>query len=184
MLQPILTPRDIAERYNRCLPEEVRSYLKSRGIPATIIDRQLLGWDGKRITIPVYGKTLSEVLGFRYAKQPEFLDGPPKMESDGKLGQELYGWDTLARQPHRVVICESEFYRLVLEARGFPPVSSTAGVDTFLAEWSPHFVGIKNVFICFSRSAASDTAAKKVQQVLPSSRIATLPAAVGESGDR
>lgn len=175
MLKPILTPRDIAERYNRCLPEEVRSYLKGRGIPATVIDCKLLGWDGKRITIPVYGRMPGEVLGFRCARPPELFDGPPEMESDEKLGPELYGWDTLAREPYRIVICENEFDRLVLEARGFPAVSSTAGAGTFLAEWAPYFTGIRNVFICFSRSAANDASAKKVQQVLPSSRIAKLP---------
>jgi DNA primase len=182
MFQPILTPRDIAERYHRCLPEEVRSYLKGRGIPATFIDRQLLGWDGKRITIPVYGRQPGEVLGFRYAKPPDLLDGPPEMESDEKLGPELYGWDTLEREPYRVVICENEFDRLVLEARGFPAVSSTLTAGAFLEEWAEHFREIRHVFICFSRSAASAAAARKVQQVLPSARIAKLPAETGGRG--
>src|SRR5439155_96626 len=120
-----LTPRDIAERYHRFLPDEVRSYLKGRGIPATVIGRQLLGWDGTRITIPIFDREGGEVLGFRYAKPPVFLFGNPEMEQD-ELAPELYGWETLARQPHRVVICEGEFDRLVLEARGFPAVTSTA----------------------------------------------------------
>lgn len=182
MFKPILTPRDIAERYHRCLPEEVRSYLKGRGIPATVIGRQLLGWDGKRITIPVFGREGGEVLGFHYAKPPAFLFGNPEMESDKKLAPEIYGWETLARQPHRVVVCEGELDRLVLEARGFPAVTLVAGADTFLEEWGPHFAEIRHVFICFNRSTASDAAAKKVQQVLPSARIAKLPAEVGEGG--
>lgn len=180
MFKPILTPRDIAERHHRFLPEEIRSYLKGRGIPATVIDRQFLGWDGERITIPIFGRTGGEVLGFRYAKPPALLFGNPEMESDKKLAPELYGWETVARQPHRVVICEGEFDRLVLEARGFPAVCSTA--DTFLEEWVPYFAEIKHVFVCFNRSAASDAAAKKVQQVLPSARVAKLPAEVGEEG--
>jgi DNA primase len=182
MFKPILTPRDIAERYHRCLPEEVRSYLKSRGIPATVIDRQLLGWDSTRITIPIFGREGGEVLRFRYAKPPAFLFGNLEMESDKKLAPELYGWETLARQPHRVVICDGEFDRLVLEARGFPAVCSTAGADTFLEDWVPYFAEIKHVFVCFNRSAASNAAAKKVQQVLPSARIAKLPAEVGVEG--
>jgi DNA primase len=182
MFKPILTPRDIAERYHRFLPEEIRSYLKGRGIPATLIDRQLLGWDGKRIRIPIFGRTPGEVLGFRYAKPPALLFGAPEMESDEKLGPELYGWETLARQPHRVVICEGEFDRLVLEARGFPAVCSAAGAATFLEEWVPYFGEIKHVFLCFNRSAASNGATKKVQQVLPSARIAKLPADVDEGG--
>jgi DNA primase len=182
MLKPILTPRDIAERYHRFLPEEVRSYLKGRGIPATVIDRQLLGWDGKRITIPVFSRTQGEVLGFRYANPPALFLGAPEMESDGKLGPELYGWETLARQPHRVVICEGELDRLVLEARGFPAVTSTAGAGTFLKEWAQYFADIRHVFICFNRSAVSDAAAKKVQAILPQARIAKLPADTGDGG--
>jgi DNA primase len=182
MFKPILTPRDIAERFHRSLPEEIRSYLKGRGIPATFIDRQLLGWDGTRITIPVFGGEGGEVLGFSYAKPPAFLFGNSEMESDKELAPELYGWETLARQPHRVMICEGEFDRLVLEARGFPAVTSTAGADVFLEEWVPYFAEIKHVFVCFNRSAASNAAAKKVQQVLPSARIAKLPAEVGEEG--
>lgn len=46
----------------------------------------------------------------------------------------------------------------------------------------PHFAEIRHVFICFNCSAASDAATKKVQQVLPSARIAKLPAEVGEGG--
>jgi DNA primase len=182
MFKPILTPRDIAERYHCFLPEEVRSYLKGRGIPATVIDRQLLGWDGKRVAIPVFGRASGEVLGFRYAKPPVLLFGAPEMESDKKLAPELYGWETLARQPHRVVICEGELDRLVLEARGFPAVTSTAGAATFLEEWAPYFAEIKHVFICFNRGAASDAAAKNVQEILPQACIANLSADVGEGG--
>jgi CHC2 zinc finger len=182
MFKPILTPRDIAERFNRFLPEEIRSYLKGRGIPATIINCRLLGWDGKRITIPIFGESTREVIGFRYAKPPALLFGEPEMESDGNVTPELYGWETLARTPHRVVICEGEFDRLVLEARGYPAAASTAGADTFLPEWAEHFDDITDVFICFNRSIGSDAAAKKVQELLPQARIARLPADVGEGG--
>src|ERR1043165_8612614 len=127
MFKPILTPRDIAERYHRFLPEEIRSYLKGRGVPATLIDRQLLGWEGKRITIPIVAPLPGEVLSFRYARPDALLSGAPVMESDVDAKPELYGWETLARQPHRAVICEGELERLALEARGFPAVTSTAG---------------------------------------------------------
>ena len=182
MFKPILNPRDIAERYNRFLPEEIRSYLKGRGIPSTIIDCRLLGWDGKRISIPIFGYTPREVIGFRFAKPPALLFGAPEMESDKDATPEICGRETLARQPHRVVICEGEFDRLVLEARGFPAVTSTAGADTFLPQWAEYFEGIKDVFICFNHLIASDVAAKKVQEILPKARIAKLPPEVGEGG--
>lgn len=182
MLTPILTPRDVAERYHRFMPDEIRRYLKSRGIPATLIDRQLLGWNGERITIPIFGPAQGEVLGFRYAKSPDDASRSPAMISEPESKPELYGWETLARQPYRVVICEGEFDRLVLEARGFPAVTSTGGAGVFLEEWVRHFAGIRHVFICFSRGLTSDKSAAKVQQVVPSARIARLPADLGEGG--
>jgi len=182
MLQPILTPRDIAERYNRFMPDEVRQFLKGRGIPATMIERQLLGWDGERITIPVFGENTREVLGFRYATLPKDPWDNPDVVSDGHSDPELYGRETLARKPHRVVVCEGEFDRLLLESRGFPAVTSTGGADVFLPEWAALFDGIEDVFICFRRSVASDTAAKRVQKVIPRARIAMLPADVGGNG--
>jgi hypothetical protein len=182
MFKPILTPRDIAERYHRFMPDEVRQLLKGRGIAATLIDRQLLGWDGKRITIPVFGDSTREVLGFRHALLPKDPLASPDVASDERSEPELYGRETLSRKPHRVVICEGEFDRLLLESRGVPAVTSIGGADTFLAQWAPLFDGIEDVFICFRRSVASDAAAKKVQRILPRARIARLPAAVGEGG--
>jgi DNA primase len=176
-------PRARAERYHRFLPEDIRQYLKGRGIPATFIERQLLGWNGKRITIPIFGRERNEVLGFRYAKTPTDQSESPKMLSDEGAKAELYGWETLVRKPHRIVICEGEFDRLVLEANGFLAVTSTAGAHCFLEEWVPYFEGIKHIYVCFDRDSAGIAAAKKVQAVLPHARIARLPADVGEKGD-
>lgn len=172
-----------AERFHRFLPEEIRSYLKGRGIPATYIERNKLGWNGTRITIPIPGRERGEILGFRYAKSPTDQTDSPKMLSDAGAKPELFGWDTLVREPNRIVICEGEFDRLVLEANGFPAVTSTAGAQTFLKEWVPFFESVKHVYICFDRDAAGRTAAKKVQSILPRAKIVKLPADVGPKGD-
>jgi hypothetical protein len=113
MFKIINWPRARAERYHRFLPDEIRQYLKGRGIPATYIERDLLGWDGARIAIPIFGRERDEVLGFRYAVPPADLDGEPEMGSQ-EATPELYGWETLVRKPHRIVISDSEFDRLVL----------------------------------------------------------------------
>jgi len=180
MLKIINWPRVRAERYHRFLPEDIRSYLKGRGIPSTVIEQKLLGWDGKRITIPIFGAKTSEVLGFRYATPPEDKNANPVIASDeGK--PELYGWETLAKNPRRVVICDNEFDRLVLEAMGIPAVSSAGGANCFLAEWAPHFEIARHIYICFSREWAD--AAAKVQSILPSARTATLPAEAKDIAD-
>lgn len=182
MNKTVLTRRDLAERYNRAMPEDVRHYLKGQGIAATFIDRQLLGWNGTHITIPVFGERFREVAGLTYAKLPADPASNPEMVFTGIEEPMLYGWETLARKPHRVVICEGVFDRLLLESRGFPAVTSTAGPAVFLPEWKAAFEGIEDVFICFRRRASSDAAARKVQQVVPNSRIAKLPTDVGDGG--
>src|ERR1700687_779771 len=64
MLNPI-NQRDVALKYHRLMREEIRRYLNGRGIPDAIIKRQLLGWNGSRITIPIFGRD-GEVLFFRF----------------------------------------------------------------------------------------------------------------------
>lgn len=181
MFKPILTPRDIAERYHRFMPDEVRQSLKGRGIAATLIDRQLLGWDGKRVVIPIFGESTREALGFRYATLPRDSATNPEVTTDKDASPQLYGWETLARKPHRVIICEGEFDRLVLESRGFPAVASTGGADVFLAEWASYFDDIQDIFISFHRTMAMDAAAEKVQQILPKAHIVRL-SDVGNGG--
>jgi DNA primase len=173
--------RKIAERYHRALPDEIRAQLKDRGIPATIIERQLLGWNGERIIIPVFGRE-REVLGFRYAKVPDGTSSRPEVLSELGMDSELYGWETLRQAPPRVVICSSEFDRLVLEANGFPAVASTGGTQVFRAEWLPHFEAVKHVYVCFNRDLAGVAAARSIQRLMPRASIVTLPPDVGQSG--
>lgn len=178
MIHPTIR-RVIALRYHHELPDEIRAYLKGRGIPATLIERHLLGWNGERITIPVFGRE-REVLGFRYAK---ITGDAVDMLSDFGLNPELYGWETLARKPQRVVVCNGEFDRLVLEANGFPAVTSTAGAETFLEEWLPYFEPVKHIYVCFRRDLAGAAAAKKIRRLLPRAAIVTLPPETGEGGN-
>jgi DNA primase len=182
MFQSLTSPRSIAEFYHRQLPVDVREYLKSRGIPDASIHDHLLGWNGTRITIPVLGRD-GEVASFRYAKSPREKSGSAKMVSDPGVPVDLYGWDTLAREPMRVVICEGEFDRLVLEARGFAAVTSTGGAGAFPPEWAPYFDHIRRVYVCFDRDPAGDDGAARVKAVLPQAKIVRLPAEVGDKGD-
>ncbi len=176
------TRRELAKRHHDALPDYVRSYLKGRGIPATMIEDKLLGWTGKRITIPIFDAK-REVISFRYAKGPQDATDGPKMLSDLGADVELYGWETLAKKPRRVVISEGEFDRLVLEAKGFPAVTSTGGASAFLEEWVPAFKDVESVYICFDRDAAGEAGARKVKSLIPRAHIVTLPEEVGEKGD-
>jgi hypothetical protein len=48
----------------------IRDYLHSRGIPDAIIDRYFLGWNGSRITIPVFNEKRVCAF-FRLTKDPD-----------------------------------------------------------------------------------------------------------------
>src|SRR5713226_8475796 len=143
---------DLALQYNKDLPPRIRQYLNDRGIPDAIIDSHLLGWNGLRITIPIYDRK-GEVVYFKLAQDPEDKTGRKMLASPGTT-VELYGWDRVAAQTSPLVICEGEFDLLVLEANGFAAVTSTGGAGTFRAEWAGEFESISEVYICFDRDPA------------------------------
>jgi DNA primase len=180
MLHPHIR-RKLAAQYHDDLPDEIRAYLKGRGIPATVIEDQRLGWDGERIVIPVFGRE-REVLGFRYATVPHDPNDSPEIVSDIQLGTQLYGLDRLLARPRRIVVCDGEFDRLLLEANRIPAVTSTGGAATFLEEWLPYFEPVKHVYVCFQRDLAGAAAAQKLQRLMPRATVVTLPPEVGQGG--
>jgi hypothetical protein len=182
MLNHLLALRDRAELYHRQLPDAMRRYLNERGIPDTFVEKYLLGWNGQSITIPIPNRD-GEIAFFKFARSPFSRNRASKMEMPPSASVELYGWDTLQRQPARVVICGNEFDRLVLEAHGFPAVCSTAGVETFQAEWARHFEGIERVYVCLSSDETLRGGAKRIANLLPTARIVELPEDASDAAD-
>src|SRR5712691_3789243 len=144
---------DLALQYNKDLPHRIRAYLNGRGIPDPLIASHLLGWNGLRITIPIYDRK-GQVVYFKLAKDPdEQIPGPKMLASPGTT-VELYGWDRVIAQTSPIIICEGEFDRLVLEANGFAAVTSTGGAGTFRAEWARALYTIPHVYVCYDRDEA------------------------------
>jgi len=172
----------LAAEYHRALPERIRDYLHSRGIPDQVIDRRFLGWNGSRITIPVFNRR--GVCGsFRLAKDPDDKGDSPKMLSLRGSQVDLYGWEVLRLNPKRIIICEGEFDRLVLEANGFDAVTSTGGAGTFKPEWIDAFAEIPEVYVCFDRDYAGQEGAARVAGMIAQAKIVELPEETGRGGD-
>jgi CHC2 zinc finger/Toprim-like len=173
----------LAEEYHRNLPQPIRDYLREqRGISDPVIDLRLLGWNGSRITIPIFDQSGSFAF-FKLAKDPEDnTDGLKMLTSPGGHA-ELYGWERVLANPEQIVICEGEFDRLVLESRGFGAVTSTGGALTFRPEWAEAFREIPNVYICFDNDDAGRAGAERVARLIPNAKILRLPEEVGEGGD-
>src|SRR5436853_4013061 len=139
---------DLARKFHYDLPDRIRQYLNSRGIPDESIDLNLLGWNGWRITIPVFAEH-GKIAFFKQAKDPEDKSDSPKMIAWPKGHLELYGRENLEGEPKQIIICEGEFDRLVLDANGFKAVTSTGGARSFRKEWAKEFDANSKVYICF-----------------------------------
>ena len=167
--------------YHQRLPQRLWKYLNARGIPDALIHKHLLGWNGKRITIPIPDRD-GMIAFFKLAKDPGDKSGP-KMLSTRGAHAELYGWERVLSKPEQIIICEGEFDRLVLEAQGFAAVTSTAGAATFRLEWAEALREIPGVYVCFDNDAAGRTGAQRVARLIPHARLVRLPEEVGEGGD-
>src|SRR6266849_5353661 len=172
----------LAAEYHRALPDRIREYLHTRGIRDLIIDRRFLGWNGVRITIPVFNRK-GVCAFFRLAKDPDDKGDSPKMLSLRGSQVDLYGWEVLRLNPKRIIICEGEFDRLVLEANGFDAVTSTGGAGTFKPEWIDAFAEIPEVYVCFDRDYAGQEGAARVAGMIAQAKIVELPEETGRGGD-
>jgi len=172
----------LARKFHNDLPDRIRQYLHGRGIPDEMIDLNLIGWNGWRITIPIFDRE-GELVFFKQAGDPEDKSENPKMIAWPTGHMELYGWENLIEKPSEIVICEGEFDRLVLETNGFKAITSTAGARAFKKEWAKEFESIPNVYICFDNDEPGRNGALRVGQIIPHAKIITLPEEVGDGGD-
>jgi DNA primase len=173
---------ELAGKFYAELPDRIREYIHGRGIPDEMIDLNLLGWNGWRITIPIFNRA-GELVFFKQARDPEDKSDSPKMIAWPKGYLELCGWENLQANPSQVIICEGEFDRLVLEANGFRAVTSTGGAKAFRKEWAKEFESIPELYICYDNDAAGRDGALRVGRFISHAKIAELPAEVGEGGD-
>lgn len=173
---------ELVRQCHAALPERIRAYLNARGIPNHLIDRHQLGWNGARITIPTRDRD-GNLVFLKLAKDPEDQSDSPKMLVPQGSRAELYGWEHLRASPSWIVICEGEFDRLVLEARGFIAATSTGGAGVFRREWAETLAQVPAVFICFDRDEAGREGSRMVARMIPKARIVELPPAVGDGGD-
>ncbi|OHA09345.1 MAG: hypothetical protein A3A44_03515 [Candidatus Sungbacteria bacterium RIFCSPLOWO2_01_FULL_60_25] len=172
-----------AEQYHAALPRPIRAYLNNRGIPDPVIDRAQIGWNGARITIPVYDRD-DQLALFKLGKSPDDMTDSPKMVYyPPGVRAELYGWDAIRGKPTLLVVCEGEYDRLVLEAQGFPAVTGTGGAGVFREEWAHQLRAIPAVYVCFDNDDAGRAGAERVGRLIPTARIVNLPPETGPGGD-
>ena len=162
------------DQSHQALPERIRTYLNKRCLPDEIINKFKIGWTGRAIAIPIYGKD-SEYAFFKFRKDPAWDDSEsPKYWYRKGASAELYGWENITNPKPILIICEGEFDRLVLEAKGIPAVTSTGGAGTFKDEWISSLKEISNLYVCFDQDDAGMYHAQRLIEKLPHARYISL----------
>lgn len=176
------------EKYHQALPLHIREYLNNRGLSNAIIDQNKLGYGQFYrkwwITIPIkdiYGNYIF----FKLRQDPEF--GNDKITSKKGIQAQIYDWETLKESTDKLVICEGELDRLLLESKGISTITSTHGAMTFKQEWVDKISNYQNVYICFDNDEAGRNGAIRVAELVENkdrkTHVITLPEEVGEGGD-
>jgi hypothetical protein len=148
-----------------------RVLVERRGLTDETLNRFQLGWDGDRITIPIYDK-YNELVNFRRYKWNSDDDQWKALNYVDEFGNSygevrIYGIDNLVDDTiEEIVWCEGELDRVTAEQHGFPAACPTSGAGAWRPEWVSYFKNKKKVYIVQDNDAAGVNAAKKLCEKL------------------
>lgn len=142
----------------------IRTYIKERrGLTDETLRRFVIGWDGERLTIPIYNE-FSELVNIRRYKWNSYEDSCKMVNYEDEVlnsygGDTLYGVENLLDpEIEKVLWCEGEWDRIVSEQNGIPAVTNTAGAGNFRLEWFKLLAKKKDILICYDNDDAGTTA--------------------------
>lgn len=150
----------------------LRTMLRERrGLTDETLKEFQLGWDGDRVTIPIYDE-FNTLVNFRRYKWNSTEDNWKVLnytdEHDNKYGEvRIYGIDRVVDPSIEYVVwSEGELDRLSAEQRGFYAACATSGAGTWKPEWTKLFRGKKRVYIAQDNDEAGRIATKKLCEKL------------------
>lgn len=181
--RPAIDPA-LPVKWHRALMEStgvIRDILREkRGLTDETLERFLIGWDGERITIPIYDE-FSELVNIRRYKWNSFEDSTKMINFTDEVGN-TYGEDRIYGVEHlfdknvkEIVWCEGEWDRLVAEQAGFHACTATAGAGNFRAEWLKLIRQKERINICYDHDEAGKRATEYlVDNIRGSLKIAVM----------
>lgn len=137
--------------------------LNERGITEKTIEEYELGWDGDRITIPVYDKK-GKIRNVRKYK-------PNAKSSEAKLMSYKAGYGSARLYPIRnlkydvILLCEGEMDAILANQLGYNAVTCTGGAGTWKTKWNKLFED-KKVYIAYDIDKDGQKGAKRVARML------------------
>lgn len=150
----------------------IRDVLRERrGLTDDTLRRFQLGWDGERITIPIYNE-YNTLVNFRRYKWNSTDDQWKVLnyvdELNNSYGEvRIFGIDKIVDPSIEYVVwCEGEMDRIVAEQHGFPAACATSGAGTWKAEWTKLFRNKKRVYLAQDNDEAGQNATTKLCEKL------------------
>lgn len=145
-----LDPADVERWHNALMKDEPRlsAFKKARGLKDDSIRKFKLGYDGQRITIPVYDETGA------LANVRRYLPNAPKGVSKviglrGHNGRRLLLCNVFGRGSP-IVLCEGEMDTIIADQEGLNATTITSGAGNWLPVWNALFTG-ERVIITYDR---------------------------------
>lgn len=193
------------------MPDSRRQYWLKRGLFEQTINDFMLGWDGKRYTIPALYRLIPFALKRRVAEEelsaaiihnramaqqiradnPEITEQalkkmlpalPEKYISATGSRAGLFNADVLWNTD-KVVICEGEIDAMLLTQWGYPAISSTVGAGTWKPEWTNLLSAVRQVWILYDNDEAGRKGTSLVYSTLRRAKIVRYPDGVKDCGE-
>lgn len=165
----------LAEQYHRALLQltgPIKDVLhERRGLTDETIAQFKLGWDGERITIPIYDQynTLVNIRRYKWNS----VDDKKKVlnyvdEYQNSYGEvRIFGIDRVLDDTiDYVVWSEGEMDRIINEQYGFPTACPTSGAGTWRPDWTRLFRGKKRVYLSQDNDEAGRIATRSLCEKL------------------
>lgn len=165
----------LAQHYHKALMSltgPIRDVLRERrGLVDDTLRKFKLGWDGDRITIPIYDE-FNVLVNFRRYKWNSTDDQWKVLNYVDEYGNtygevRIFGIDrVLDDSIDYIVWCEGEMDRIIAEQYGFPTACATSGAGTWKADWTRLFRNKKRVYLAQDNDEAGRNATKKLCEKL------------------
>lgn len=159
----VVTPiqAEVINKWHQSLlnsPQVINFLLVERGLTLETIANFQLGWDGSRITIPIYDE---RGLCMNVRKYKPHAKGKDKMinHKTGYGRARLYPISNL--QNEAIILFEGEWDCQLACQMGLAAMTTTGGAGTWLSEWSPLFKN-KTVYICYDADEVGKRGATEV----------------------
>lgn len=146
----------------------LRNVLKQRrGLTDETLKQFQLGWDGDRVTIPIYDE-FNTLVNFRRYKWNSNNDQYKVLNYKDDYGNaygevRIFGVDRVIDESiDYLVWCEGEMDRLISEQHGFPTACPTSGAGTWHPSWTKLFRNKKRVYLVQDNDEAGQRATEKL----------------------